>query len=86
MKFVGAVFLTILLVILISVAWRCYGAEGFMSGGAEDDAGTLLMRMLSSAQRIGTYLADPANWTEQVRRARMTPIEMAREYLKAAAS
>jgi hypothetical protein len=84
MTFGGALFLTILLVVLFALVSH-RRAEGFTSGGdGEGDAGAILSRMISSAQRIGRYLADPENWKENTRRARMTPVEMAREYLRSA--
>jgi hypothetical protein len=77
----GAVFLTILIVLLLATAARALCVEGFVSNAAED-ASTTLTRMLESARRLTKYLADPASWTEYARRARMTPVEMARDYLK----
>lgn len=81
MKFGGAVFLTILVVLLLA-AGAARRVEGFSDAAPAGDAASMLTRMLQSATRLTTYLADPASWTEQFRRVRMTPVQMARDYLK----
>jgi hypothetical protein len=81
MKLGGAVFLTILVVLLLA-AGAARRVEGFSDAAPPGDAAAMLTRMLQSASRLTTYLADPASLTDHFRRARMTPVEMARDYLK----
>ena len=75
MWLLGALLLSIGLILVLGILQRSIAQEGFQT---QEDA---MSHLLQSINKIGKKLLDPEMWSERIQMMHLTPVELARKQL-----
>ena len=83
MKSIVLIVITVLFLLsLFIVIKRRRTIEGFLEVPTVDNA---LLNVMSQLKRVSGYLTDPKSWSERLEMTGMSPVELARHYIKSQA-
>jgi hypothetical protein len=83
MKSIVLIVITLLFLVSLYILIKHRGTiEGFLDKPEIDNT---LFNVISKLKHVAGYLTDPKSWIERISLANMTPVELARHYIKSQA-